>query len=235
MKSTVDEIRARFDKEVERFSVLETGQAATMDAPLVLELITAAAAGVTPGARRLLDVGCGAGNYTLKMLQRLPGLDVTLVDLSKPMLERAQQRMSAISANKIETMQGDVREIELGENRFDIILAACVLHHLRGEEEWRSVFGKFFQALSPGGSIWIADMVEHTFPSVHNQMWNRYGDYLTKLKGEQHRENVFAYIEMEDTPRSLMFQLDLLREVGFAGVEVLHKNAIFTAFGGMKC
>ncbi|MGI6419673.1 MAG: hypothetical protein ACOX1P_28900 [Thermoguttaceae bacterium] len=33
-KSTVDEIRQRFDADVERFSNLETGQSATIDAPL---------------------------------------------------------------------------------------------------------------------------------------------------------------------------------------------------------
>src|SRR5687767_3928615 len=34
MKSTVEEIRQRFDADVERFSTLETGQSATVDAPL---------------------------------------------------------------------------------------------------------------------------------------------------------------------------------------------------------
>ena len=45
---------------------------------------------------------------------------------------------------------------------------------------------------------------------------------------------MFAYVEQEDTPRPLTFQLDLLREVGFAQVEVLHKNGCFAAFGGVK-
>jgi len=90
MKSTVEEIRQRFDNEVDRFSNLQTGQSATIDAPLALELVAEAAAVTTPNAIRLLDVGCGAGNYTLKVLSRLPNLDVTLVDLSGPMLAKAQ-------------------------------------------------------------------------------------------------------------------------------------------------
>jgi tRNA (cmo5U34)-methyltransferase len=233
-KSTVDEIRARFDREVERFSVLETGQSATMDAPLVLEMITSAAASVTPSARRLLDVGCGAGNFTLKMLQRLPGLDVTLVDLSRPMLDRAHARVSAASNGKIETVQGDIRQVDLGSEKFDIILAAAVLHHLRTDDEWKSVFGKFHRALSPGGSIWISDMVQHTFNPIQADMKSRWGQYLAGLNGPEGRDTVFAYIEKEDTPRSLLFQLDLLRQVGFNKSEVLHKNAIFAAFGAAK-
>src|ERR1051326_1992627 len=77
-KSTVDQIRARFDADVERFSKLETGQSATMDAPLALELVAQACGGVCPKARSLLDVGCGAGNYSLKILEAVPDLDITL-------------------------------------------------------------------------------------------------------------------------------------------------------------
>ena len=123
-KSTVEEIRARFDTEVERFANLETGQAATVDAPLAMSLIAESAAATTPLATRLLDVGCGAGNYTLKLLER--------------------------------------------------------------------------------------------------------------LKDEFYRDQVFAYVEKEDTPRSLIFQLDLLRQVGFSQVDVLHKNSCFAAFGAVK-
>ncbi len=65
-KSTVEQIRQRFDKDVERFSNLETGQSATIDAPLVLDLIAKAATAAKPDAKHLLDIGCGAGNYTLK-------------------------------------------------------------------------------------------------------------------------------------------------------------------------
>ena len=50
------------------------------------------------------------------------------------------------------------------------------------------------------------------------------------LNGELFR----AYVEREDTPRPLLFQLDLLRHVGFAQVEVLHQNVCFAAFGAVK-
>src|ERR1017187_7159213 len=101
LKSTVTEIRERFDKDVERFSNLETGQSATIDAPLALELIAAAAARTTPHAPALLDVGCGAGNYALKLLQQFPVLDITLVDLSRPMLDRATERVSAVTSGRV--------------------------------------------------------------------------------------------------------------------------------------
>ena len=234
MKSTVEEIRQRFDADVERFSNLETGQSATVDAPLVMALVAEAAAATTPHARHALDVGCGAGNYTLKLLERLPNLDATLMDLSQPMLDRARERVSRATAGRITTIQADIREVELPDEEFDIVLAAAVLHHLRADQEWRDVFAAFHRALRPGGSLWVFDLVESSIPAVGRLMHQRYGAYLTRLKDESYRDQVFAYVEKEDTPRPLLFQLDLLCQVGFAQVEVLHKNLCFGAFGAVK-
>jgi tRNA (cmo5U34)-methyltransferase len=234
MKSTVEEIRRRFDADVERFSNLETGQSATVDAPLAMALVAEAAAATTPHARHILDVGCGAGNYTLKLLESLPNLDATLIDLSQPMLDRARERVSRATAGRITTIQADIREVRLPEGAFDIVLAAAVLHHLRADEEWRKVFTAFHWALRPGGSVWVFDMVETSIPAVVELMRRRYGEYLIRLKDEGYRDHVFAYVEKEDTPRPLLFQLDLLRQVGFAQVEVQHKNVCFAAFGAVK-
>ena len=97
-KSTIDEIRKRFDKDVERFANIETGQTATMDAPLAMELITNAAVSSCSPIKDVLDIGCGAGNNTLK-LREVYGHDfnVVLNDLSEPMLSRAQQRVAVVS------------------------------------------------------------------------------------------------------------------------------------------
>jgi tRNA (cmo5U34)-methyltransferase len=234
MKSTVEEIRRRFDADVERFSNLETGQSATVDATLAMALVAEAAATTTPHARHVLDVGCGAGNYTLKLLERLPGLDVTLIDLSQPMLDRARDRVCRATPGRITTIQADIREVRLSDGEFDIVLAAAVLHHLRTDQEWRDVFAAFQRALRPGGSVWVFDLVESSIPAVQELLRRRYGEYLTDLKDEAYREHVFAYVEKEDTPRPLLFQLDVLRQVGFAQVDVLHKNVCFAAFGAVK-
>ena len=234
-KSTPEEIRRRFDADVERFSNLETGQSATVDAPLSLELIALAAKGVRPEASALLDIGCGAGNYTLKLLQHLPLRSVTLVDLSRPMLERAAERIHrAAPAVAITAIEADIREAALPAAAFDAAVAGATLHHLRGDHEWQQVFGAVYRALVPGGCFWISDLVAHQSPAVQDVMWRRYGDYLAALQGPAYRDHVFAYVEAEDTPRPLVWQLDLLARTGFRSLEVLHKNSCFAAFGGIK-
>lgn len=240
-KSSVEEIRARFDVDVERFSNLETGQSAAIDSPFCLDRIAEAAVATTPDARRLLDVGCGAGNYAIKLLGKLaeatgrpPECDVTLLDLSRPMLERAKERVGAATGGEVETLQADVREIDLGRDRFDVIVSASTLHHLRTDDEWESVFAKLFAAVRPGGSIWIYDLLESESPEIAALDRAGYAAYLEGLGGPAYREKVFAYIEAEDTPRSLEYQLDLLKRVGFRRTHVLHKRYCFAAFGAVK-
>jgi tRNA (cmo5U34)-methyltransferase len=233
-KSTIKEIEERFNNDVERFSNLETGQQAIIDAPLMMDLLAHAAAKTTPHAKRLLDVGCGAGNNTIKTIRMLNGLDCDLVDLSRPMLEKARERISKEKSGKIRLFQGDVREIELEIERYDIVLAAAVLHHLRGEADWKFVFKKIYDAIRLNGSFWISDMVFHNLPAIQELMWERYGDYLESLGGKDYRTRVFDYIDKEDSPRSLTYQLALMKKVGFEKIEVLHKSSCFAAFGGIK-
>jgi tRNA (cmo5U34)-methyltransferase len=233
-KSTIEQIRERFDNDVERFSRLEEGNTAQVDSRYSLDLIAEAAAAANPQAASALDVGCGAGNYTLKLLERLPNLNITLLDLSRPMLDRAKERVSKVTSGTVNTVQGDIRELDLGRDQFDIIIGAAVFHHLRKESEWELVFGKLYAALKPGGTVWIYDLVQPTIPALNDPTWKRYSDYLVAIKGEAWRDQVFGWIEQEDTPRPLMFQLDILRQVGFSAVEVLHKHLCFAAFGGQK-
>lgn len=233
-KSTVKEIKERFDNDVERFSNLDTGQLSTIDAKISLELITEASKRIVPNAQNLLDIGCGAGNYSLKMLTKIPNLNCTLVDLSKPMLDKAIERVSKETKNKVSIVQGDIREVELKENYFDIILAGAVLHHLRDDQDWETTFAKIFSLLKPGGCFMISDLITQDSEVLTEYTWERYGDYLETLEGKEYRQKVLDYVAKEDSPRSINYQLDLMKKIGFNKVEVLHKNMCFGAFGGIK-
>ncbi len=234
IKSTVKEIKERFDNDVERFSNLDTGQVATIDAKISLELLTEASKRIIPNAKNLLDIGCGAGNYSLKMLTKIANLNCTLVDLSKPMLDKAKERVSAKTNNKVETIQGDIREVDLKEKSFDIILAGAVLHHLRDDNDWETTFRKLFRLLKPDGCLMISDLITQETSAVNEYTWERYGDYLESVDGKEYRKKVFEYVKKEDSPRSMTYQLELMKKIGFKKTEILHKNMCFGAFGGIK-
>ena len=158
-KSTTEEIRNRFDKDVERFSDLKSGQKAAIEAPLMMELIAGAANATTGSVRTVLDIGCGAGNNTLKLLEFVPEFDSDLLDLSLPMLERARERVSGKTAGRVRTLHGDFRTVDLETEKYDVVLAAAVFHHLRDNADWEAAFRKLYRIVAPGGSVWITDLV----------------------------------------------------------------------------
>ena len=235
-KSSIEEIEQRFDADVERFSNLESSQANTIDAVLNMELITDGIQRLYPNLENLLDIGCGAGNYAVKTIMKTHNLvNVDLVDLSQPMLDRAKQRVEEVSNGRVQVFKGDFRTVSLEENQYDVIIATAVLHHLRDDADWEKSLKKIYSLLKPGGSLWVFDLVEQNSPALQEFMYQeRYGDFLVDLKDKAYQEHVFAYIEKEDSPRPLLFQLKMMEQVGFKDVDILHKNLCFSSFLGFK-
>ena len=234
MKSTPDEIRKRFDADVERFSNVETGQTATMDSALALDLIEQCIHAMHADAKRVCDIGCGAGNFSLRVLRGVPGISCTLIDLSSNMLAKAQERIIAAGGTVDSAYQEDIRSLALPPNSFEIIIAAAVLHHLRSEEEWRAVLKNIHTALREGGTFWIWDLVTYDYSRIDEIQRNRYANYLTALQDKAYQEQVFSYIEREDTPVSSSFIFRSMLEAGFSEVEIIHKNSQFCALYGKK-
>lgn len=233
-KSTPEAIRENFDQQVERFSNIETGQTTAIDSPLCMELVARSAALLNPDARRVMDLGCGGGNYAVKVTSFLPDVDCTLIDLSANMLAKAEERVLENISGTVTVIQGDYRDINLGENCYDVITAGTTLHHLRGDEDWELVFSKVHKALKIGGTFWINDIVISETDEINSMMLDGWLSVLQKQISPEEIEMYMERYESEDTPRTLTYQLDLMKRVGFSETMVLHKHFNFAAFGARK-
>jgi tRNA (cmo5U34)-methyltransferase len=189
---------------------------------------------IVPGAQAMLDLGCGAGNWTVKLLSKLPDLTCTLLDLSPAMLERARSRVEILSKKPVTAIEGDFRSIILEAGFFDIVTAGATLHHLRDIEEWRALFTKVYTALRKGGVFLISDLVSHQNAALAGYARECWADYLLQAGGVEMRESILRLSDEEDTPRPLSWQIELLREAGFESVEIIHLNACFATFTAIK-
>jgi SAM-dependent methyltransferase len=82
-------------------------------------------ADIQPG-QRALDVGCGVGTTAILMARRF-GADVTAVDISPIMLERARAnvRRSGIEEH-VHVRRGDILSLEFADDTFDRVIAEAV-------------------------------------------------------------------------------------------------------------
>jgi tRNA (cmo5U34)-methyltransferase len=168
------------------------------------------------------------------VLGHVSPLDCVLVDLSQPMLERAEQRVKAATSGSVQIIQSDMRLLSFSPGSFDLILAGQVLHHLRENTEWETMFARFHEWLRPAGTLFVADFVAYDDAGIQQLMLMRYAEYLGNLGGPEYRDKVLAYCDAEDSPRSTRYQFDLLAKAGFTEFDVLHKNALFAAFYAKK-
>ena len=101
------------------------------------------------------DLGCGTGSLSL-LLHEL-GHDVTGLDVSPRMLERARQKAKAGSA--IRFVEGDAAEPDLPLGAFDVILCRHVLWSLPDPV---AALARWAQLLMPGGILCLIEGVWHT-------------------------------------------------------------------------
>ena len=233
-KKTTAEIGSYFNGEVERFSDLAKGQASIKDARLMMDLLAETARVLLPDARNILDIGCGAGNQTLNLLQVFPSADCTLLDISPAMLKRAEERVGSIAVGKISCVEGDLRTAPLPVGKFDIVVAAAVLHHMRDEADWTRAFSRIYSLLKNGGVLLVSDLIRHENPAVEALFKVRQESFLREALGDAEAERIMQSIADSDTPSPLEYQFDLLKKTGFRETGLLHKNIVFGAYYALK-
>jgi tRNA (cmo5U34)-methyltransferase len=227
------EVRDGLDHDLEGILDPLTQLAAIPDCAVMMETAARAAAALNPEALNVLDIRCGEGSGSLNLLQKIPGLQFTLVDVRSPILEKAEERLQRAGAAGVATLQGDIRKIPIAEDQFDIVIAVAALHHLRSEEEWMFILEKMYRSMKLGGSVWIINVAAHNQPEIQQAEWKMYGEFLSELKGEAYRDEVLTWVEKRASPLPLNLQLRYLQQSGFS-TEVLHKRMCFAAFGGVK-
>ncbi len=99
---------------------------------------------------RLVDVGCGIGNFHPLLSRAFD--DINGVDVSAASIERARTANPSVSYAAYE---GDT--LPFPEASFDIAMAVCVVHHVP-PAQWPEFMSEFRRVLKPGG---LALVFEH--------------------------------------------------------------------------
>ena len=103
----------------------------------------------------VLDVGTGTGNSAVPFLEL--GCRVLGVDPSEEMLKQAQSKVAAYDGRfTVQHLDDAFARLPLGDQRFDIIIAAYSIHHM-DYGVMRGVVRGMKASLRPGGRIGVAD------------------------------------------------------------------------------
>ena len=95
-------------------------------------------------AARVLEVGCGTGNYICAM-RELVGCDCVGLDPSAAMLEKLRGR-----ACKVQSVQGSAEQLGLPDQSFDLVFSVDAVHHF---VDRKAAFDEAFRVLRRGGRL----------------------------------------------------------------------------------
>lgn len=111
---------------------------------IVLEMV-----GVQPDDR-VLDVGCGPGNYTRWLAEAAGGGLTVGLDASETMVAAAAARKQG---DNIAYLRGDASALPFEDGSFDVVCSVGVIHLV---EEPLVALGEMVRVLAPGGRLLVA-------------------------------------------------------------------------------
>jgi len=94
---------------------------------------------------KLLDIGCGAGDFPEAFNYYLPNLKITAIDLSKKAIEKAKKRNI-----KAKFIVASAEKLPFKDNSFDVVTCFDVLEHVKSPEK---MLGEIQRVLKPGGTL----------------------------------------------------------------------------------
>ena len=181
--------------------------------------------GVISRNSKVLDVGCGTGNYAVA-LRTLVGCMVWAVDPSEEMLSKAKER-----SGEIKFMLGKAEKLDFSQCFFDMVFSVDVIHHLSSELDF---FREAYRVLNGRGRIctvtdseWIIrhrEPLSVYFPETVEIELKRY-PRIEELKGIMTQ---VGFGEVKETMVEFPYELhdaQAYRDKAFSSLHMISKEA----------
>lgn len=180
---------------------------------------------VVPARGRVLDLGCGTGSLSARILDRFGSVRCDGVDLDPVLLEIAR-RGRADPEGRQRWVDADLRHAEwtsrLPARRYDAVVSSTALHWLTARSLGR-VYREAARLLRPGGVLLNADFIpESVGPSTLRRTSNR-----IRKRGRRPRSGRLAWKEWEG------FWTDVARVPALAPAMAEHRRRFPHAHGGL--
>ena len=106
------------------------------------------------GARRLLDIGCGAGRNALPLAHA--GWDVTAVDLSRPMLlAAAERRRTNPLPGVIRLTFAEMERLPIADRTMDLVVAHGIWNLAASSAQFRAAVREGARVARPGAALFV--------------------------------------------------------------------------------
>jgi len=176
--------------------------------------------------RRIVELGCGAGDLSALVVERYPEAEIHLVDLATGMIETCRRRFSGAPGLRYHTL--DFAQIEFDVGSVDLVVSSIAIHHLDDAAK-QALFRKVACWLRDVGVLAYSDQfrgASDEISATHQRCWREEALKLGCSADEW--DSWMRHQDDHDHHATLEEQVGWLRAAGFALVDCPWRHLLWT-------
>jgi tRNA (cmo5U34)-methyltransferase len=181
---------------------------------------------------RILDLGCGTGNLTQKILEHFPDVQIDVLDLSEDILHECMNRFT--NKSNINYLQADFKSMNLPLGNYDLVMSSIAIHHVEDPFKLR-LYKEVFQSLKKGGLFIFADQTRGITDEIYFKNIECWKSEAFKLGSTEENWNMWmAHQDAHDFHSPVGWHLENMKKAGFNEVDLLSKYLMWGVFWAKK-
>jgi trans-aconitate 2-methyltransferase len=200
---------------------------------------------VPDDATRILELGCGTGELSSRLLKHCPSAGLVALDYSPRMVAATGAKLQQSGLlDRAKVIEADFGAWANGEitaaigSDFDVCVSSLAIHHLEDGMK-KQLFACIARNLVKGGSFWNADPVVleprlmEAYGKAREEWTSRQGTTLEEVRARSGNSQPYGY-SGQDRLATIEDHLAWLEDAGFAELSVPYKYFGMAIFGGWR-
>jgi len=181
----------------------------------------------------VLELGCGTGNLSLKLLDKNFSCELTTIDLVKEMVRTCRTRLDPYS-HRAEIFCANMITYRK-DNSFDYVFSNLALHYPETNNKKMAVCRNVYQSLKPRGVFAFSAMLTSDSAKAAEETWKRWErDVIQNGVSREELEEWCRTHHRSDHPVPYILWLKWLHELGFKHCKLIWSRTIFGTIRAIK-
>ena len=177
-------------------------------------------------AGRVLELGSGTGNLSLRLADSLPDAELTFVDGSDEMIAVVRSRVAdspSRSTRRIKYVESRFEDFDFPVPSFDLVVSSISLHHVADKAR---LYARVRSFLKPGGRFFFADQIRGEPESNHQLNWERWLEFCREPGNctPEEIDSLLQHAAAHDHYTTLTEHTALLGRAGFSEIDCVWRN-----------
>jgi ubiquinone/menaquinone biosynthesis C-methylase UbiE len=143
------------------------------------------------GDESILDFGSGTGVLAKRLIKLLNNEGhLTCLDTSKAFLNKVRKKLKKY--NNVEYLLGDILELKIQPNRFDIIISSWVIHHISHEHR-KEIIKEFIFSLKQNGRIFLIEYCKKPHGITEDEVFELFSNSALKNSNKYREKNTILF------------------------------------------